>query len=108
MQRRFQQGSGSHLYASQVRNPRYALLASGVPFHTREYGRRSLDATRMTGMGTRTKSGGRGILAILAAVFLLAGPVASSARAQAEPTIIGYAIDAVVQLSIIVRGDVDG
>ena len=53
-------------------------------------------------------TGVRGVLAILAGVFLLAGPAASPAGAQADLAIIGRAIDAVVQLSIVVRGDVDG
>jgi S1-C subfamily serine protease len=38
----------------------------------------------------------------------LAGAPASSARAQVDPALLGRAIDAVVQLSIIVRGTVEG
>ncbi len=62
----------------------------------------------MTGMGTSGKTGGRGVLAILACVLLFTGIPSASVWAQADPTIIGRAIDAVVQLSIVVRGVVDG
>ncbi|HEX5991241.1 MAG TPA: trypsin-like peptidase domain-containing protein [Thermomicrobiales bacterium] len=47
-------------------------------------------------------------LVTLAAVFLLLGPAQASARAQADPAMLGHAIDAVVQLSIVVHGIVDG
>ncbi|MGH2613922.1 MAG: trypsin-like peptidase domain-containing protein, partial [Thermomicrobiales bacterium] len=36
------------------------------------------------------------------------GALALPARAQVEPTLLGRAVDAVVQLSIVVRGTVDG
>ncbi|HEX2281292.1 MAG TPA: trypsin-like peptidase domain-containing protein [Thermomicrobiales bacterium] len=50
----------------------------------------------------------RDFLIILAAVFLLVGPAQIPARAQADPAMLGHAIDAVVQLSIVVHGVVDG
>jgi hypothetical protein len=50
----------------------------------------------------------RGFLAILLGVFLLAGLDSTPAHAQADPTMLGRAIEAVVQLSIVVRGSVDG
>ncbi len=48
------------------------------------------------------------LLVILAGICLLAGPAQMPARAQADPAMLGQAIDAVVQLSIVVRGTVDG
>jgi hypothetical protein len=62
----------------------------------------------MTSTKTITQAGPHAILAILVGVFLLTWLPGEPVRAQAEPTIIGRAIDAVVQLSIIVRGVVDG
>jgi Trypsin-like peptidase domain len=62
----------------------------------------------MTGIGKRAKTGARVVLAILTEVFLLAGPVQAPVGAQADPAMLGHAIDAVVQLSIVVRGVVDG
>ena len=62
----------------------------------------------MTGMATSGKTGVRGVLAVLAAVFLFTVGLGAPARAQADRAIIGRAIDAVVQLSIVVRGVVDG
>jgi hypothetical protein len=59
-------------------------------------------------MGARVETGARRFLAILIGVFLLAGLAWMPARAQADPTMLGRAIDAVVQLSIVVRGSVDG
>jgi hypothetical protein len=50
----------------------------------------------------------RGFLATLVGIFLLVGPSLASAGAQADPAMLGQAIDAVVQLSIVVRGVVDG
>jgi S1-C subfamily serine protease len=62
----------------------------------------------MTGMATSGKTGWRGIVGIFAGFFLLPWLANAPALAQAEPTIIGRAVDSVVQLSIIVRGVVDG
>ena len=62
----------------------------------------------MTRMGTSANGGVGRVLAILAGVFLLFELTGPAARAQADPIIIGRAIDAVVQLSIVVRGVVDG
>jgi hypothetical protein len=62
----------------------------------------------MTGMGTRAKRGVQGFLTILVGVLLLAGLAQAPTRAEADPTMLGRAIDAVVQLSIVVRGVVDG
>ena len=59
-------------------------------------------------MRTHAKTGARLFLAILAWVFLFAGLAQMPARGQADPTMLGRAIDAVVQLSIVVRGSVDG
>jgi S1-C subfamily serine protease len=54
------------------------------------------------------KTGVRALLLILTGVFLLGRAAQIPARAQADPAVLGHAIDAVVQLSIIVRGVVDG
>src|SRR5215218_9371795 len=62
----------------------------------------------MTSMRTHGKASARGFLVFLIGVFLLAVLAQAPARAQANPTMLGQAIDAVVQLSIIVRGVVDG
>src|ERR671916_167420 len=62
----------------------------------------------MTSIGTRAETSVRGVLAILIGVVLLTGLAWTPARAQADPTMLGRAIDAVVQLSIVVRGSVDG
>ena len=62
----------------------------------------------MTGKWTRAKTSVRRFLAFLTGVFLVTGLAGSPAHAQADPTIVGRAIDAVVQLSIVVRGFVDG
>src|SRR4051795_4882031 len=62
----------------------------------------------MTHTGKHAVSSVRAFLAILIGAFLLAGLTWTSARAQADPTMLGRAIDAVVQLSIVVRGSVDG
>src|SRR3712207_1752290 len=70
--------------------------------------RRIADATRMIDMGKGASTGLRGVLALLVVVFLLTRLPSLPVQAQADPTIIGRAIDAVVQLSIIVRGVVDG
>src|SRR5215211_5326582 len=59
-------------------------------------------------MGARVETGARRFLAMLTGVSLLAGLAWMPARAQTDPTMLGRAIDAVVQLSIIVRGVVDG
>ena len=64
--------------------------------------------TPMTSIGTRAETSVQGVLAILIGVVLLAGLTWTPARAQADPTMLGRAIDAVVQLSIVVRGSVDG
>ena len=50
----------------------------------------------------------RGFLAILIGVFLLGWPARTPVRAEADPAMLGRAVDAVVQLSIVVRGRVDG
>jgi S1-C subfamily serine protease len=50
----------------------------------------------------------RRLLALLIGIFLLTGLAAAPARAEVDPTMMGRAIDAVVQLSIVVRGVVDG
>src|SRR5829696_4910605 len=76
-------------------------------FHVRSV-RRILDATPMTGMRTRAKTGARDIRTLLTGIFLLAGLAPAPVRAQADPAMLGHAIDAVVQLSIVVRGVVDG
>src|SRR5829696_6123218 len=76
-------------------------------FHVRSV-RRILDATPMTGMRTRAKTGARDIRTLLTGIFLLVGLVPAIARAEPDPTMLGRAIDAVVQLSIVVRGVVDG
>jgi hypothetical protein len=62
----------------------------------------------MTRMRTQVQTGVRLFLAILVGGFLFAGPAETPARAQADPAMLGHAIDAVVQLSIVVRGSVDG
>src|SRR5215208_114129 len=62
----------------------------------------------MTSMRTHGKASARGFLVFLIGVFLLAGLAQAPARAQANPMMLGQAVDAVVQLSIIVRGVVDG
>jgi S1-C subfamily serine protease len=62
----------------------------------------------MTGMGTRAKTGVRRLLAMLMGILLLSGLARAPAGAEADPTMLGRAIDAVVQLSIVVRGVVDG
>jgi S1-C subfamily serine protease len=62
----------------------------------------------MTGMGACRKTAARGVLAALVGVLLLSGLAGAPAGAQADPTMLGRAIDAVVQLSIVVRGVVDG
>jgi S1-C subfamily serine protease len=59
-------------------------------------------------MRRRAKTGGRRYLALLMGVILLAGLAQPPAGAEADPTMLGRAIDAVVQLSIVVRGVVDG
>jgi hypothetical protein len=61
----------------------------------------------VTRLRTHSAINKRGFLAILVAVFLLAG-LSLPARAQADPAMLGRAIAAVVQLSIVVRGAVDG
>ncbi len=48
------------------------------------------------------------LLAMLALAPLLLAPGAAAARAQIDPVLLGRAVDAVVQLSIVVRGVVDG
>jgi hypothetical protein len=48
------------------------------------------------------------VLAMLALSLFLPSPWAGSVRAQVDPVMLGHAIDAVVQLSIVVRGVVDG
>jgi hypothetical protein len=68
----------------------------------------ALDATAMIGIGMRALTGARVVLAILIEVFLLAGLAPAPVAAQADPAMLGNAIDAVVQLSIVVRGVVDG
>jgi Trypsin-like peptidase domain len=70
--------------------------------------RRILGVTPMTSIGTCAETSVRGVLAIVISVFLLAPMAWTPARAQADPTMLGRAIDAVVQLSIVVRGSVDG
>ncbi|MBA2596910.1 MAG: trypsin-like peptidase domain-containing protein [Chloroflexia bacterium] len=50
----------------------------------------------------------REVVAIFSIVFIFMGPLVTSARAQADPAMLGRAIDAVVQLSIVVNGVVDG
>ena len=45
---------------------------------------------------------------LLLPLTIFAPPTASPATAQTDPTMLGRAIDAVVQLSIVVRGVVDG
>ncbi len=62
----------------------------------------------MTAIETRARTTGRAVLAVLIGVVLLAGLAHAPAGAQADPTMLGRAVDAVVQLSIIVRGVVDG
>ncbi|MDF2761034.1 MAG: hypothetical protein K0S99_3669, partial [Thermomicrobiales bacterium] len=62
----------------------------------------------MTSIGTRAETSVRGVLAIVIGVFLLVPMAWTPARAQADPTMLGRAIDAVVQLSIVVNGNVDG
>jgi len=59
-------------------------------------------------MGARVETGARRFLAILIGVVLIAGLAWTPARAQADPTMLGRVIEAVVQLSIVVRGNVDG
>jgi hypothetical protein len=59
-------------------------------------------------MRTHAKTSARGFLVFLIGVFLLAVLAQAPARAQANPMMLGQAVDAVVQLSIIVRGVVDG
>src|SRR5215213_3648620 len=70
--------------------------------------RRILGATNMTSTETGAMTAVRGFLATLVGIFLLVGPSLASAGAQADPAMLGQAIDAVVQLSIVVRGVVDG
>src|ERR687895_499290 len=65
-------------------------------------------AMPMTRMRMHVKTGVRALLLILAGAFLLGGAAQTPARAQADHAVLGHAIDAVVQLSIIVRGVVDG
>ena len=92
---------------------RHALPASGVLPYVRGV-RRFRGATPMTGNGTRAETSLRGFAilrgfhAILIGMFLLPGLASMPARAQADPTMLGRAIEAVVQLSIVVRGSVDG
>jgi S1-C subfamily serine protease len=62
----------------------------------------------MTRMGTRETTGVRRLLAALIGLTILVELAQAPARAQADPTMLGRAIDAVVQLSIVVRGVVDG
>src|SRR5215213_4516060 len=62
----------------------------------------------MTSMRTHAKTSARGFLVFLIGVFLLAVLAQAPARAQANPMMLGQAVDAVVQLSIIVHGVVDG
>src|SRR5215204_4318430 len=85
---------------------RYVSPVSGVPSMFGVW--RTLDATPMTGMRTRAKTGARDIRTLLTGIFLLVGLVPAIARAEPDPTMLGRAIDAVVQLSIVVRGVVDG
>jgi hypothetical protein len=59
-------------------------------------------------MRAQVKTSARLVLMILVGVCLLAGPAQIPARAQADPAMLGDAIAAVVQLSIVVRGTVDG
>src|SRR5215212_8878883 len=79
----------------------------GRSFHTRRV-RMIPGARPMTRMRTHIKPSARILLLILAGVCLLAGPAPIPARAQADPAMLGDAIAAVVQLSIVVRGTVDG
>src|SRR5215208_6682467 len=65
-------------------------------------------AMPMTRITTHKKTGVRVFLVVLAGVCLLAGPSQGPARAQTDPAMLGDAIAAVVQLSIVVRGVVDG
>src|ERR671912_103737 len=85
---------------------RYAIPASGVPSITRSV-RRILDAMPVNDMRRRAKTHGRQYLALLIGL-LLVGLTQAPARAEVDPTMLGRAIDAVVQLSIVVRGVVDG
>src|SRR5215207_959893 len=62
----------------------------------------------MTSMRTHAKTSARGFLAFLIGFFLLAALAQAPVHAQADPAMLGNAIDAVVQLSIVVRGVVDG
>ena len=65
--------------------------------------------TRQGGTGQRTSQQGgapRVALALLCVLALLAGWV-RPASAQIDPIILGHAVDAAVQLSIVVRGTVD-
>src|SRR5687767_15595254 len=68
---------------------------------------RILGAMPMSDMRTRAKTRGRCYLALLIGL-LLVGLAQAPVRAEADPTMLGRAIDAVVQLSIVVRGVVDG
>src|SRR5215207_4702255 len=62
----------------------------------------------MTSMRTHEKTSARGFLAFLIGFFLLAALAQAPVHAQADPMMLGQAVDSVVQLSIIVRGVVDG
>ena len=66
-----------------------------------------LSARSGSGMGGRAKPGVRRLLVMLIGLLLVGLPQ-TPAHAQVDPTMLGRAIDAVVQLSIVVRGVVDG
>jgi hypothetical protein len=56
----------------------------------------------------RHRGPARGVLALLCTLVLIAGWVRPAAAVQIDPVILGNAVDAAVQLSIVVRGTVDG
>jgi S1-C subfamily serine protease len=70
--------------------------------------RRIRSAMPVSDTRTRAKTRGRCYLALLIGIILLVGLAQAPVRAEADPTMLGRAIDAVVQLSIVVRGVVDG
>ncbi len=57
-------------------------------------------------LANQQRSVPRAALALLCVLALLAGRVRPAA-AQIDPVILGHAVDATVQLSIVVRGTVD-
>jgi len=50
----------------------------------------------------------RNLIGIIGLVLMVGVGIAPSAAAQVDPLVLGHAVDATVQLSIVVRGEVDG